>query len=749
MRHPNYFRWLSTFAVIVVFALSGCSALLGELEPATHAAQSAAQPIADAAYGAQGDVAFVQLPVTECANVTATPIVVDPWLIYPMNEHGLGCFDHGPYQHTLLGYNTQDKQLYRLYEGASGEAPLLYRPEENVLYWNVIFGGSVLRLDAETFALQDRLGVHTTSDSSGMYLDGLYYYGTVNTPFATCQQPPNDNCGGVFALDAQGNIVHALNTPKGFRAWVGTGLTSDGEFIYIGSAAQTVGEKSGDETEYLHGCSVTKVDRELNVLATFDPGDLACFKLPFDGANEDSVSGEVVVGGDTLWVQYVRPNDEGLKTALYVLNKDDLSERCRLEFDFRPDTQAVGFYGAPTLDAAGNAYLSITLPVGKSNRKAVLLKVTPQCQSTQLAEVSGSWAWASPTLVDDQFVLFVTDGQLQVLALDGQPVAHYALGSSARVLASPVLHQGVVYVLQEDGTLNAIANTGFSGYGSALWPRYRHDNAGTGLATVAQITSPVNDASKASALGGAFVAVHLEVGTQQHIDGLWPQLEALVALADERGQKLTLMFTAHWARYVLDRGLLERVHAWERKGHEIALHHHGPSHAFFDGYTNAPDQIRSPDFYRFSSTYEGTMDELMALVAPLSERGIVSAGMTDQGVDWHPQLRYQATKSDAQAGASAEDLLSVPHAVSYNGYPAIEVFNAGYAIGRLEQTGQAVSLEAVEAALQTARSEQLMGLVLNDQSLQRLDDVQALFERLRKYGVSSQTLSKLLDKQSP
>jgi hypothetical protein len=205
------------------------------------------------------------------------------------------------------------------------------------------------------------------------------------------------------------------------------------------------------------------------------------------------------------------------------------------------------------------------------------------------------------------------------------------------------------------------------------------------------------------------------------------------------------MFTAQWARYIQENDLIEKVRAWERAGHEIALHHHGPSHPFFDGYTNRPDLIQDPSFYRFRVTYQGTMDDLMNLLAPLSEKGIVSAGMTDQGIDWHPQLRYQATKSDRETGPSVSDLLSAPREVTYNGLPAVEVLNAGYAIGRLERTGQAVTLADVEAALQAGTSDQVMGLVLNDETLAgRRADVEALFLLLERYGVRARPLRELL-----
>ena len=447
-------------------------------------------PVPDATYSVEGAVRAVQIPATDCANLTATPIIAGNWLVYPMHEYSRNCSGPGPYRRTLFGYNLQDGKLYLLRDDGAGEAPLLYQPDQDALYWTTTFGGTVFILDPQTFELSKKVSLGATSDSGGVYLDGIYYFGTVNTPEDNCQNPVNENCGAVFGLDAEGNVVYTLNLNDGFRAWIGTGLTTDGEYLYIGSAKQTRGQE-GVEDEYLYGCSVIKTDKQLNVLASFDPGDFGCYYLPYVGANADSVSGEVVPDGSGLWVQYVRPNEAPdaagqFKVALYRLDTN-LQEQCRVEFDFEPQTQAVGFYTGPTVDQDGNAYVAVTVPDATDTRRGQLLRVTPACQTTTLAEVPGSWAHASPTLADvppaggttGGYVLFATDGRLQILTLDGTPLQDYTLASDARVLTSPVIHNGVIYVVQEDGTLNIIEDAGVAGYGSAIWPRYRRDNTGS------------------------------------------------------------------------------------------------------------------------------------------------------------------------------------------------------------------------------------------------------------------------------
>ncbi len=450
--------------------------------PAATTTPSPFTPVPDATYGQIGQVAYVRIPATDCANLTATPIQVGDWLVYPNHEYSRNCSGPGTYGRALFGYNLQDGKLYLLRSDGAGEAPLLYQADQDILYWTTTFGGTLSMLDPQTFQLTRKVSLQTTSDSAGVYLDGIYYFGTVNTPSDGCQNPINKSCGALFGLDAQGNVVYRLDLDGGFRAWIGTGLTTDGQYLYIGSAKQTRGQE-GVEDEYLYGCSVIKTDRELNILASFDPGEFACHYLPYQGANADSVSGEIVLDGQGLWVQYVRPNQApasgaGYRALLYRLDTD-LEEQCRVEFPFEPRTQATGFYAGPTVDWESNAYVPVTVPDDADTRRAQLWKVTPTCQATLLAEVPGSWAHASPTLADDRYVLFATDGQLEILALDGQSVRKYALASKARVLTGPVIVDGVIYVVQEDGTLNIVEGAGVSGYGRAIWPRYRRDNQGS------------------------------------------------------------------------------------------------------------------------------------------------------------------------------------------------------------------------------------------------------------------------------
>lgn len=246
---------------------------------------------------------------------------------------------------------------------------------------------------------------------------------------------------------------------------------------------------------------------------------------------------------------------------------------------------------------------------------------------------------------------------------------------------------------------------------------------------------------KTTRLRGAFIAFHLEVKTETSIEPLWPRLEQFMALADQYDHAITLQFSWPWASFVFRTNRLSVVQGWEKKGHEIALHHHGPSHKFFDGYTNAPERIRPANWYSTNYGYLGNMRDLMNFLAPLSGSPIRSAGMSDEDTDWPEGVRYFAT--DSEDGPSRDDILSRPVRTVHNGYEVIEIYNAGYEIDHLGS--EAVRLSDVEDALRRAGTEDYMGLVFNDETIQEdFDKIEPLFQLLAEYGVKVKTVSTLL-----
>ena len=110
-------------------------------------------------------------------------------------------------------------------------------------------------------------------------------------------------------------------------------------------------------------------------------------------------------------------------------------------------------------------------------------------------------------------------------------------------------------------------------------------------------------------------------------------LREMVAKADDVNVKLTLMFTAQWADYIVESAPRhDEVRAWKAKGHEIAAHHHSVYHGNWDGYTDYTEAEAIAHRLKSTSTpesYIGTLDAYSARIA-LLDPDVVSGCMNDE-----------------------------------------------------------------------------------------------------------------------
>jgi hypothetical protein len=447
-----------------------------------------------------GQSAAYSVPTSSCAAVKSSPIVVGEHLVLPLyeksNKGDASCQEEpGPYAESVLGYHLGSQQVHSLFSGAGTEGTLAYDAATGRLYWPVLTQGAAWMIDPARYAVTYKgRAVGASTDSHGTFIGDTFYFGTINTPEEVCNARDNINkdCGALYAMDGAGNITHRLDMEEGFRTWIVGGPTTDGEALYVGTSPDCLGDACWSHQEgyqYRYGCSVVKVDKDLNILKSFDPGITGCLE---GGDTEDAIAGEIVLGAEgDLWAQYTRPNEEGGKAYVYQLS-ESLGQRCSFGVDYSdgPDKRAAGFFQAPTIDRDGNAYVVFNLPrAGTTDAGAALYKVAPcregcgklaTCEATQLAFVEGTTGYASATLVDDSHALLATEGQLRKVELGSGVVAGtWALGSDAEVHAAPVVHEGVIYIWSKDGTLTVIRDGGVVGYGSAIWPRFRADNQGS------------------------------------------------------------------------------------------------------------------------------------------------------------------------------------------------------------------------------------------------------------------------------
>jgi hypothetical protein len=107
-----------------------------------------------------------------------------------------------------------------------------------------------------------------------------------------------------------------------------------------------------------------------------------------------------------------------------------------------------------------------------------------------------------------------------------------------------------------------------------------------------------------------FFAVHCEAHSAN--PAMWDALCRFVAMADRYEAKLTLMFNPQWADFICpDKERFARVKAWQKNGHEVAVHYHNIVHGDWNGHTNRTEKKNDP-------RYRGTPTEMMATLQKLA-----------------------------------------------------------------------------------------------------------------------------------
>ena len=238
----------------------------------------------------------------------------------------------------------------------------------------------------------------------------------------------------------------------------------------------------------------------------------------------------------------------------------------------------------------------------------------------------------------------------------------------------------------------------------------------------------------------AFVAVHMEAqdnnGDLAYQRRYWPTLGRLVRFADRHGVKLTLQFNPQWATYILsDTSRLQVLRRWEGNGHEIALHHHGPGHDDWNGYTNDTSMHNDPK-------YQGTVAEMMALVRQLPASGrIWNGGITNESTDWPRSVPF-----DTDGGPAASDLVSRPQIVTYRGRRVVQLRYRQYAT----RAAAAAPLSEVQTGWASTTRGQVLGVIFHVHDFaQRFDQIRGLFSWMSSEQVPTSAVEAILRSRRP
>ena len=236
------------------------------------------------------------------------------------------------------------------------------------------------------------------------------------------------------------------------------------------------------------------------------------------------------------------------------------------------------------------------------------------------------------------------------------------------------------------------------------------------------------------------VGVHTEIQEDptslDYPEKYWPSLLSIVELADDYGVKLTIKFIPQTAEYILqDNEKLSIVRNWEKYGHELGFHHHGLSHKYWDGYTNAYNEIPKKSL----SKYLGTMDDAINIVNQLPISGeVLTAGITDEETDWVEGILYE-TEGFSDSDSS---LLSEPHITSEG---SIELYSRPYATGKAPD----VNLEDIEKSLLDVPEGYYLGITINDDGYdEHKGEVEDLFKFIQENNIKTNTIKETLSSYS-
>jgi len=239
----------------------------------------------------------------------------------------------------------------------------------------------------------------------------------------------------------------------------------------------------------------------------------------------------------------------------------------------------------------------------------------------------------------------------------------------------------------------------------------------------------------------AFISIHMEPGsnpsTTEYPELHWPDLVSLIALADEYNIKLSLVFNPQWAVYILDdEEKLALLRSWEVAGHEIGLHHHGPHHGSWNGYTDQEE-------YKDDLKYIGSGEDMMSLLNQLPASGqILVAGIggeEDVDLDWPDGVIYE---TDGGADGAA-DILSNPTKNVYNGHTVISLRHAQYQVGKMS-----LSLGEIASYLEESQSEKYMGIVFHEKNYAKDPaKIEQLFQLFQDHDVEVKTVQSIMKEE--
>jgi len=262
-------------------------------------------------------------------------------------------------------------------------------------------------------------------------------------------------------------------------------------------------------------------------------------------------------------------------------------------------------------------------------------------------------------------------------------------------------------------------------------------------------TVPLSDTQEVSIdsnyIPDAFIVIHCEPGenakTTEEPEEYWSMLEDLVAFADQYNFKLTLLFNPQWATYILENDKLTEVRTWEANGHEIGVHHHGPSYgSLWNGYTDKSG-------YESNREYIGTIEDMMNLLNQLPASGqVVTGGIAkeaDEQYDYPDGILYDVE------GTANGDILSTLTPIMISGHSVTQLTHKKF--GQTEDQifqGTPATVNDIADALIRAESGQVIGIIFHVHEFEEIkSDLEDLFELYSEKDVHVKSVKEIMINQ--
>ncbi|MBD3193401.1 MAG: hypothetical protein GF308_22385 [Candidatus Heimdallarchaeota archaeon] len=237
-----------------------------------------------------------------------------------------------------------------------------------------------------------------------------------------------------------------------------------------------------------------------------------------------------------------------------------------------------------------------------------------------------------------------------------------------------------------------------------------------------------------------YLAIHCEPGavpsSLDQPETYWPFLKTMVTKADQYGIKLNLLFNPQWAHYILQNtSRFFMIRNWEANGHEIGVHHHGPHHGGWNGYTNQVD-------YQGDPRYLGNISDMMIPLNQLPASGQIVSGCISTQDDIEYDCPEGLLYTTYGGGDKLDHLWSFPDYGYYNDQTVLRVTHALFGS---EKNEVVIDLDQFKELYQEKNNEFVMGLVWHAFNYAENPSTYIdFFSYLQQEGIQTHTLPEIL-----